>query len=234
MAQGLLAPLLCYQPLMKIPGRRDEDFHQLIDIAEKIDCIVPDYTAYAEDIDGTLRGRYVNRDEVNVVRVIQESRNFDRPKLRSAIESVTRIRLAILVPSISDLFECNDFLVGAMAAMNASYMLQILSLRLPGKNPKLGKLELSRRNIEEAKFKGIGSINSLLKENSAVCFKFSKQKLANRAKKVPEIELFKEFEGWSGGKNIGELYMLLDELDPPSGLPPENAMLPFERKRRRY
>lgn len=237
MGQGLNSPLVCYQPYDTLALRRARDLRQLIEVAELVDCIEPVEIAFGDDVRGP-RDKFVHRTAIGNVIVFQETMNAERPVLRSAIESISRDRLAILVPDVAEFMECDSYVLAALAAMNASHSLQVFSLRFSSKFKKgmldseiLSQLELNNLQLRGAKNRGVEALQELLKGNSAECKSYIRKRLlkevryarreAQRAEVATaqsfesaeppvRIDHYLEYSGWVNNKTIGQMYEILD------------------------
>ncbi|WEK03338.1 MAG: hypothetical protein P0Y65_14195 [Candidatus Devosia phytovorans] len=262
MGQGLDAPLVCYQPYDTLKLRRDRDFQQLIEVAEFVDCVKPGETAFGGDFRGT-KDKFAHRNTIGKIVVFQETMNSERPVLRSAIEPISRDKLAILVPDVAEFMECDSYVLAALAAMNASHSLQVFSLRFSSKFKKgmldpgrLSQIELNNVQLRGAKNRGIEALQELLKGNSAECQRYIRGRLlkevryarreARRAEVTTarslesagppvRIDHYLEYSGWVNNKTIGQMYAILDnDFANAGGVPAEvSGDLPLFERRRR-
>tara|TARA_R110002126_G_scaffold157588_2_gene305039 strand:+ start:4109 stop:4792 length:684 start_codon:yes stop_codon:yes gene_type:complete len=197
---GLYGPLVCYQTMT---GRTATDAKNLVALQDLASFLeekregLGDKT-FGNDFIGNRSG-YLHRDTSGEIRVLRERWALFRPTLRDVISKSSSQRLAVVVPDIEKLLDCDIFVAAAIAYLNSRMVLQIFSM----KNPQTGRDKVSRALTKEglAVMRDGEEIYHYLTGNSDACKTISEKVLASAINSKPTVKTIAEFD-WNAPVSV--------------------------------
>ncbi|MGV8955202.1 MAG: hypothetical protein ACOH2M_29165 [Cypionkella sp.] len=200
MVLGLYGPLVCYQVMT---GRRDTDSKALVGLKDVASFLEESRSglgeiAFGSDYVGSRYG-YLYRDISDEIRIFQENGTLFRPTLRDLIVKISSQKMAILVPDIVKLLDCNLFVSATIAYLNKRMVLQVFSIKNPETDSTKPSLEISVNRLAAMR-DGIDIFHHLT-DNSDACRKVSEKVLSRTIKRNPKLVSIAKFD-WNASASV--------------------------------
>lgn len=186
---GAAGPLVCYQVETTVKTTAKRDFEDLRAVAELLDKRPPRGVNYSESYPSDAP-RYAFRRTNGVIPVHVEQMNLMRPTLIDVLRIISPEFLGLLVPDIDEFLDCDPRVSAALAKMNKTFGIQILSLRIRHRGQFLDRVSLGAEKLQRMEDKG-HSFSDLVWANSLVCQKKSEVKLERLARENADLEFIK-------------------------------------------